>query len=240
LGFLRLIGELGQEGRAPRLLVIENVAGLRSARNGADFAALQAALGELGYACAAFDLDAASFLPQSRPRVFVVASRVGAVPTLPPSAPRAVELSAVLDDAAAWDAPERTAGLVALLNPLHRARLTARPCTALAYRRIRTEAGRRVQRLELRTDGLAGCLRTPAGGSSRQFVLGWDGARARSRLLTPREGARLMGLPDSYVLPAGSIAAWRVIGDGVAVPVVRWLAETVLGPLLGQRPRHAA
>jgi DNA (cytosine-5)-methyltransferase 1 len=49
LGFLRLVGELGREGRAPGLLVIENVSGLLSARAGADFAALQNALSGLGY-----------------------------------------------------------------------------------------------------------------------------------------------------------------------------------------------
>jgi DNA (cytosine-5)-methyltransferase 1 len=41
-----------------------------------------------------------------------------------------------------------------------------------------------------------------------------------------------MGLPDSYRLPEREMAAWRVIGDGVAVPVVRWLAATLLEPLL--------
>jgi DNA (cytosine-5)-methyltransferase 1 len=233
LGFLRLIGELDGEGRAPRLLVIENVAGLLSARGGSDFAALQAAMADLGYSARAFTLDAAAFLPQSRPRVFVAASREGSVPDLAPPPRRTILLEAILEASAPWSPPAQTDRLLSLLNPLHRARLTARPCTALAYRRVRSEAGRRAQRLELRTDGLAGCLRTPAGGSSRQFVLEWTGVAARSRLLTPREGARLMGLPDSYVLPAGSTAAWRVIGDGVAVPVVRWLSEALLEPLLG-------
>ena len=47
-----------------------------------------------------------------------------------------------------------------------------------------------------------------------------------------REGARLMGLPDSYVLPAAATGALHVAGDGVVVPVVRWLAATILEPLL--------
>ena len=238
LGFLRLMGELAEEGRAPRILVIENVPGLLTSRGGADFAALRRRLDELGYASAAYTLDAAAFLPQSRARVFVVASR-DAPAALPPSPARSVTLEEVLDLTAPWDAPDRTQGLLGLLNPLHRARLEAAPGAALAYRRIRREGGRAVQRLELRTDGLAGCLRTPAGGSSRQFLLTWDGARARSRLLTPREGARLMGLPERYELPAGATAAWRVVGDGVAVPVVRWLAEQLLEPLLNPSARAA-
>ena len=239
LGFLRLVGELGREGRAPRLLVIENVSGILSARAGADLAALKAALVDLGYQPAAFVLDAAAFLPQSRPRVFVVASRVGPIPGPPPPPPRGLHLEDVIDPDAPWDPQARTDKLLLLLNRTHRARLTAHPCTALAYRRVRAEAGRRTQRLELRVDGLAGCLRTPGGGSSRQFLLKWDGSCARSRLLTPREGARLMGLPDSYLLPAGSTAAWRVLGDGVAVPVVRWLASHCLEPMLVSAGRAA-
>ena len=90
----------------------------------------------------------------------------------------------------------------------------------------------RVQRAEVRLDGLAGCLRTPAGGSSRQMLLVGDEAGLRSRLVSPREGARLMGLPEAYVLPASATQALHVVGDGVAVPVVRWLSENLLRPLL--------
>ncbi|MDB5441670.1 MAG: DNA-cytosine methyltransferase, partial [Phenylobacterium sp.] len=50
--------------------------------------------------------------------------------------------------------------------------------------------------------------------------------------LSPREAARLMGLPESYRLPNAATAALQVAGDGVAVPVVRWLAEQLLEPLL--------
>jgi DNA (cytosine-5)-methyltransferase 1 len=238
LGFLRLIGELGKDGRAPRLLVIENVTGLLSARGGSDFAALRGALSELGYQARALTIDAADFLPQSRPRVFVVASAEGPVlaPPAPPPRP-AVTLADLLEADAPWDAPEATARLLALLGSVNRMKLDAALASrerriGAAYRRVRVEAGRRVQRAELRFDGLAGCLRTPAGGSSRQFVVETRNGAARSRRLTAREGARLMGLPDSYRLPEREMAAWRVIGDGVAVPVVRWLAATLLEPLL--------
>jgi DNA (cytosine-5)-methyltransferase 1 len=97
---------------------------------------------------------------------------------------------------------------------------------------MRSEHGRAVQRAELRLDGLAGCLRTPRGGSSRQVIVVIDKGRVRTRLLTPREAARLMGLPESYRLPTSANAALQVAGDGVAVPVVRWLADRLLEPLL--------
>ncbi|MDB5498981.1 MAG: DNA-cytosine methyltransferase, partial [Phenylobacterium sp.] len=99
-------------------------------------------------------------------------------------------------------------------------------------RRKRVEAGARVQRAEVRFDGLAGCLRTPRGGSSRQVIAVVEDGRVRTRLLTPREAARLMGLPETYRLPTAATSALHVAGDGVAVPVVRWLAQEILEPLL--------
>ena len=96
------------------------------------------------------------------------------------------------------------------------------------------------QRAEVRFDGLAGCLRTPRGGSSRQILLVVEADQVRSRLVGAREAARLMGLPEAYRLPARTTSALMVAGDGVAVPVVRWLAEHVLEPLLNPAPRVMA
>ena len=260
-GFWRLIEALNAQDRAPRVIVIENVVGLLTSHGGKDFEALCAALAGQGYRFGALEIDAAAFTPQSRPRVFVIATRepagartgrcgfhskavVEAHDRLPdalkaawvwwrlPAPPaRNTDLSALLedDDAVTWRSAADTARLLAQMTPLHRARLEQPGRTVGAVYR-RTRAG--TPQAEVRTDGLAGCLRTARGGSSRQtIVVSQDGA-VRSRLLTPREGARLMGLPDSYVLPTGSTAAFHVIGDGVAAPVVRWLAAHLLEPLL--------
>jgi DNA (cytosine-5)-methyltransferase 1 len=69
------------------------------------------------------------------------------------------------------------------MAPLHRARLEARRdrgerIVGALYRRMRLEAGRKVQRAEVRFDGLAGCLRTPRGGSSRQVIAVVEGGQA--------------------------------------------------------------
>jgi len=269
-GFWRLIEALDAEGRAPRTVVIENVSGLLTSHGGADFSAVARALVAAGYRFGALEIDAAAFVPQSRPRVFILASREPPPPGLTGEGPwqtRAVhaaaerlpaelrsswvwwrlpapparnsDLASVLEDdgAVAWHPPERTRAWLALMSPLHRVRLDA--CLArgertvgAVFRRMRQEHGRKVQRAELRLDGLAGCLRTPRGGSSRQVILVAGKGEVRSRLLTPREAARLMGLPDSYVLPKTATPALQVAGDGVAVPVVRWLAEQLLEPLL--------
>ena len=89
-----------------------------------------------------------------------------------------------------------------------------------------------MQRAEIRFDDVAGCLRTPVGGSSRQSIIVLEGDNVRSRLLAPREAARLMGLPEKYKLPKNYNEAYHLVGDGVAVPVVRFLAAHILEPLL--------
>jgi DNA (cytosine-5)-methyltransferase 1 len=56
--------------------------------------------------------------------------------------------------------------------------------------------------------------------------------RVRSRLLSSREAARLMGLPDSYKLPARYNDAYHLAGDGVCIPAVRFIAASLIEPIL--------
>ncbi len=277
-GFWRLIEALNQEGRAPRAIVIENVTGLLSSRDGSDFTALCAALAAQGYRFGALEIDAAAFLPQSRPRVFVLAVRedppaslIGDSPLQTPAvraardrlpqalralwiawspalpAPRNSDLASVLepDAQAKWRSPQQTRALLAQMKGAHRAQVdkalaSGERRVGAVFRRSRIEDGRRVQRAEARFDGLAGCLRTPRGGSSRQMLLVLERGEARSRLISGREGARLMGLPDDYILPATATGALHVVGDGVAAPVVRFLADHLLEPLLRRQITLAA
>ena len=58
------------------------------------------------------------------------------------------------------------------------------------------------------------------------------GNQTKARLVSSREVARLMGLPDSYKMPDTYNNAYRVAGDGVAVPVVRYLDEVLFAPIL--------
>ena len=157
--------------------------------------------------------------------------------SLPVPPRRNLDLSALLEPDDTIDWLDDGDAVLALAAPLHRARVEAavasgRRMVGAAYRRVRTEKGVKIQRLEIRFDGLAGCLRTPAGGSSRQYVVVCDGGRARVRRLSGREAARLMGVPDDYRLPSSESAALKLMGDAVAVPVVRALTEGLLLPAL--------
>lgn len=279
-GLASLIAELRVQGRAPKILALENVVGLLTSRGGADFAALCRALQNLGYRFGALTMDAAHFTPQSRPRLFMVAvdrahdtqlSCAGSAPPaewassaliraqaslppdlaadwvwwrMPPPPLRNAALADLIEPDprdVEWLDAQKTARLLDLMAPLHRARVEAaraarRTVVGALYRRTRRDAdGHRAQRAEVRFDGIAGCLRTPAGGSSRQSILVIENGAVRARLLSGREAARLMGLPEDYRLPKGYTEACHLLGDGVAAPVVRFLAEHLLEPLAGVR-----
>jgi DNA (cytosine-5)-methyltransferase 1 len=194
--WLRVIDEMP---RRPPLLVAENVIGLLCSRGGSQYALLHAALEQRGYRAGAVVLDAARFVPQSRPRVFViavaaslplpaelVASRPGwlqppavvraasGLPGFihwqaPEPPPCALTLAELVDRAAPCDPPARQQRNLAMLTPLHRERLLGADELEVAPGYRRTRRGKVV--LELRFDGRAGCLRTPGGGSSRQLLV---------------------------------------------------------------------
>ena len=97
---------------------------------------------------------------------------------------------------------------------------------ATAFRRVRQ--GRAV--VEIRKDEIAGCLRTPRGGSARQYLIKAGYGRAYVRLLSPRECARLMGA-DDFPIHVSVHRALFGFGDAVVVPVISWLAGNCLNPL---------
>ncbi|MGB3486956.1 MAG: DNA cytosine methyltransferase [Xanthobacteraceae bacterium] len=138
-----------------------------------------------------------------------------------------------------WHTAAETRQLLAMMSEINLAKVEAakragRRMVGGVYKRTRhDDDGAKVQRAEVRFDDVAGCLRTPAGGSSRQTIIVVDGNKVRSRLISARETARLMGLPDDYKLPKNYNEAYHLTGDGVAVPVVRHIAHHLFEPLLG-------
>jgi DNA (cytosine-5)-methyltransferase 1 len=283
--FWSLMRELARTGRAPRAIVLENVCGAITSNGGRDFAAIASALSGSGYRFGAMVVDAKLFVPQSRPRLFILAARrdltipaglVRSEPSgqwHPPSlvaahrklsheasgkwvwwnlpTPRVntrkfSDLIEEVPTGVEWDSPEATLRLLGLMSPLNLAKVreaqrSGKRVVGGVYRRTRPdERGGKSQRAEVRFDDVSGCIRTPSGGSSRQRLLIVEGKSIRSRLLSTREAARLMGLPDGYKLPPKYNDAYHVAGDGVVVPVVRHLARFLIQPILQQQPMLAA
>ncbi len=277
--FWALMNALIAESRGPDVIALENVTGALTSHGGRDFAAICSRFHEAGYAYGALVVDAALFLPQSRPRLFVVGARKSlriprklranapsplwhpralqeAFDTLPEgvkdswiwwrmAAPalRNIGLAELIEDepsSVAWRTEEETRRLLALMSEVNLAKVesaksTGQRMVGCIYRRTRyDESGAKIQRAEVRFDDMSGCLRTPAGGSSRQLLLIVEGESVKSRLISARETAWLMGLPDHYELPKNYNEAYHLTGDGVAVPVVRHIAEQILEPLLAQ------
>lgn len=135
-----------------------------------------------------------------------------------------------------WHTDVQTLKLLQSMTPVNlekvrNAKDVGLPIVGTLYRRMRSIGGVNKSRAEVRFDGVAGCLRASDGGSSRQMLLFVEGELVRTRHMTPRETARLMGLADTYKLPQLKTHAVKLVGDGVAVPVVKFLEEHLLNPL---------
>lgn len=270
-GFVRILEEM--EGRRPPLVLLENVTGFLTSHKGADFREALLTLNRLGYSVDAFVLDAARFVPQSRPRLFIVGVLGGIVSeeevreasgfygsdvrpkalaqfilthpeiewnirNLPPQPTRETTLEDVIEDLPAdapeWWSSERSEYLFNQMSPRHQATvklLMEQPgwSYGTVFRRMRN--GKSMA--ELRTDGIAGCLRTPRGGSGRQILVKAGRGELYARLLTPRECARLMGA-DDYSITVSSNQALFGFGDAVCVPVVEWIVQHYFDPLISE------
>ena len=255
--WLRIMDEMQHK---PPIVVAENVLGLVSAKNGEYYRRLHNSLVERNYLVGAIVLDAACWVPQSRPRVFVVGvinsvdishfcsvdpiwchptavQRIGSAMNkwvwwkMRKPTPRKHNLEDIIDYDAPCDDSDKRKKVLSLVPDYHWKRVKQGVASGLrvfpGYRRIRNST----QVLELRFDGLAGCLRTPEGGSSRQVVVIRRKDHYDTRLLTVRETARLMGLSDRYEIPGSYNDGYKAMGDAVAVPAARYLASNLLLPL---------
>ena len=276
-GFCNLMKDLRDEARAPKILVLENVTGALTSNGGKDFAELCRALKSIGYVFGALTIDAVHFVPQSRPRLFIIAVREDiAIPaTLTADAPpplwaspsllrahealrpdlrkawrwwrlpappkRNISLADIVEDNpqdVQWHTKAETQRFIAMMSPANLAKLKDAKAAGgkqvgTIYRRTRLDDnGAKAQRAEVRFDGVAGCLRTPGGGSSRQFIIVVDGKSVRTRLLSGREAARLMGLADDYTLPGNYNEAYHLLGDGLVVPVIAFLGGNIAAPMV--------
>jgi DNA (cytosine-5)-methyltransferase 1 len=275
--FWGLMRDMIAADRVPPIIVLENVVGTLTSHEGRDFAAILNALTKEHYRVGALVMDAVKFLPQSRPRLFIVAVNEGIevprqhissgaseqwhpnsirsafhrlpkrlrdawvwwhLPTPTDPVPPFANLIEERPTNVEWHTEAETNHIISLMSPLHLEKLRQAQSlrariVGTVYRRIRpNENGEKVQRAEIRFDQISGCLRTPVGGSSRQTIVVVHGQRRiRSRLLSPREAARLMGVPDDYSLPKNYNEAYHLFGDGLAVPVVDWLSTHLLTPI---------
>jgi len=268
-GFINILKALGK--RRPPFVLLENVFGFLTSKNGLDFKSALQALNNLGYSVDAFVLDAVHFVPQSRVRLFIVgllncgyenfvvsetphfyestirpktlADFILSNPEIKwnlrdlPEPPKCeIQLQNILEDiedtSPLWWNKERSEYLIKQMSPRHKDILKKMKrqkewSFGTVFRRVRNG----ISMAELRNDGIAGCLRTPRGGSGRQILIQAGYEKVKVRLLSPLECARLMGA-DDFRINATINKALFGFGDAVCVKAVSWIADNYLNPLI--------
>lgn len=277
-GFLNIIKELKIQNRKPLIIVVENVYGMLTSHEGKDFEAIAESLADLGYSFGAIVIDAIQFVPQSRPRVFIICidenliipdgvvcekpsvlwhpdKVVYAYNALPnkvkkkwkwwqmpvPDRPL-MPLNDIIENepqGVVWHTEKETQKIISMMTHInHQKIVSAQQSGRLEIGTLYKRTREGVQRAEVRFDGVAGCLRTPSGGSSRQTIMIVNGSKIRTRLISSREAARLMGLPEDYILPQKYNDAYHLIGDGVVVPVVMHINQNILLPIISANVKN--
>ncbi len=156
------------------------------------------------------------------------------LPNLPA---RKVLLEDIIDLNEPWWDEDRTAYLFNQMHERHRQLVREKMSEDEfsyfpAFRRMRERDGEKRSTVELRSDGIAGCLRTPKGGSARQIVLRAGKGTFNARLFNGREAARLMGADDFVIDPGLSLNQVLFgFGDAVCVPAVEWIGTHYLNSL---------
>lgn len=225
------------EHHRPRAFLLENVKNLVNHDRGRTFEVIQRTLTEeLGYQVHWKVINAKSFVPQHRERIFIVGFRDPndftfadlAIPS-PLNGPR---LGSILHPEDGTEEPEApyTRGNIASVSGKY-------TLTDHLWRYLRDYAEKHKAAGNGFGFGLVGPDDVTRTLSARYYkdgseILVQQDEGRNPRRLTPRECARLMGFDEpggkEFVIPVSDTQAYRQFGNSVAVPVVRAVAEHML------------
>jgi DNA (cytosine-5)-methyltransferase 1 len=214
--------------RQPKAFLLENVKNLLSHDKGATFRVIQDTLkNELGYNVTAKVVDGRCFVPQHRERILIAGFRdkVGFSfddLELPDANPT---LSSILHPENGTEQPEDpyTLGPDAKVNTKYT--LSSKLWQYLqAYAEKHRLAGNGFGFGLVDGDGVARTLSARYHKDGSEILVS-RGKGKNPRRLTPRECARLMGFPDTFVIPVSDTQAYRQFGNSVIVPVIAAIAR---------------
>jgi DNA (cytosine-5)-methyltransferase 1 len=216
--------------KRPLAFVLENVRNLKSHDGGRTFRVIVDSLQELGYFFDYRVIDARSWVPQHRERIFIVGFRDATAFTMdqvkiPEGLPPKLDRVLHAEDGREEAEVEYTRGRLASVNPKYT--LTTHLWRYLQdYAKKHREAGNGFGFGLVTREDVARTL------SARYFKDGSEilvsrGPRKNPRRLTPRECARLMGFPDTFSIPVSDTQAYKQFGNAVVVPVVTAVAEAM-------------
>ncbi len=203
----------------PAAFVLENVKNLRSHDRGHTFEIIHSTLTEaLGYTVYHKVLDAQRFVPQHRERIFIVGFRDWRYFEFPELGTDGPKLASILDASV----PSKYT------------------LTDHLWQYLQNYAAKHKAAGNGFGYGLFGGGDVARTLSARYYkdgseILIAQGTGRNPRRLTPRECARLMGFPDSFVIPVSDTQAYKQFGNSVVVPVVERIAKAVVETLVTRR-----
>lgn len=216
--------------KRPAAFLLENVKNLVSHDKGNTFRVIKRTLEEeLGYHIAYRVVDGAHFVPQHRERILIVGFREKTDFTfddvyLPEDKPK---LSSILHPQDGSELPEAhyTVGPKAKVD--NRYTLTPKLWAYLqAYAEKHRAAGNGFGFGLVNGESVTRTLSARYYKDGSEILVS-QGPRKRPRRLTPRECARLMGLPDDFVIPVSDTQAYKQFGNSVVMPVMREVARVM-------------
>jgi DNA (cytosine-5)-methyltransferase 1 len=203
------------EHHKPKVLLLENVKGLKGHNKGRTFEIIKKSLSEMGYYIYYTVLNARDFgLPQNRERIYIVCflEKIFFSFPIPPKKPTKLKdiLEKKLDEK-----------------------------YTISDKMWEGHQNRKIQH-KLKGNGFGYSLfnedsQYTSTISARYYK---DGSEIlieqygkNPRTLTPREAARLQGFPDNFKISTSKMQAYKQFGNSVAVPVVREIAKQIASAL---------
>ena len=211
----------------PEMLLLENVGNLATHDGGQTLAIIVETLEGIGYDVRYEVLDSSHFgVPQHRERIFFICTRGRTAPMFPVPPKTLVSLEDVLQS------PDETRKCEIDVGSLQGYEIDDRPQRKeLATIRIgKIQGGRQGERI-YSPKGHAITLSSGGGGIGAKTGLYLIGDVVRR--LSPRECARLTGLPESFILSKSSSQAYRQFGNSLVVDVVQRIVEAIVDDAAG-------
>lgn len=209
------------KAKRPKAFLLENVKNLKSHDQGKTFKVITGALAELDYVVFHQVMDARDYVPQHRERIFMVGfdrRRYG--------------------DFINFSFPQRsTSETPVLASVLQRAVDEKYTLSDKLWNYLQEYAAKHQAKGNGFGFGLNDRNSVARTLSARYYKDGSEilidqGRNKNPRRLTPRECARLMGYPDSFVIPVSDTQAYRQFGNSVAVPLVSAIASEIRRTLM--------
>lgn len=217
--FARLLGEV-----RPRVVLLENVAGLLSSHHGRDFGVVNGTLAELGYSVGWRVLNSKNFgVPQSRQRVYIVGCHRDI------NGPGQILFEAERGER---NAAESESNGETAISP---------------FKKIIGDAGGDGAVFQSIAYCLYACSARHTGTDwSRTYVQ--YPKRGQVRRLTPKECEGVMGFPAGWTIPPQGkyreddldSLRYQALGNAVTPPVAEWIGRRIWNYLAAQKATSAA